>query len=130
MTFTLPTSRLKPEGSIMAGIATAGLVVAIYSLEAGTTAQAHATDSNDPNLMTARRKAAFASVAVVAAVSLLAKDPTIFILGGGVLVVYDWHLRHATAADPITGRLTNLGGYEPAGSVVPMLAHGEAVNNY
>ena len=123
----LPKSLLKPEGSIMAGIATAALVVGVYSLNVGTTAQAAATPANDGNLQSARKKASIEAAVAVSAVSLLTKDVTIFILGGGVLALYDWHVRHAIAADHQTGQLVDANGYQSAQNVVPMASQGQAV---
>jgi hypothetical protein len=126
----LPTSRLKAEGSIMGSIATAALVIGIYSLNVGTTAQAHATPANDGNLQTSRRKASIQAAVAVSAITLLAKDVSILIVGGGVMVMYDWHLRHAIASDMDTGQLVDNNGYAPAQNVVPMVQQGAAVGGY
>jgi len=126
----LPTSILKPEGSIVAGIATAALVVGVYQLNIGSMAVAHATDANDISLQAARKKASIEAAVVVSAVSLLAKDVTIFILGGATLVLYDWHVRHAVAAEPATGQLVDNNGYQPAANVTPIIQQGQNVAGY
>ncbi|SRR6266487_2944849 len=109
----LPKSILKPEGSVVAGIATGALVIAIYGMNVGNVVQVHMTPAHDRNVAASRRKAAIQAVAAVSAVSLLTKDATIFILGGGITVLLDWHVRHASAAAPDTGELVASAGYGP-----------------
>ena len=116
----LNKSILKPEGSIMAGVATGALVYGIYTINLGSLAQVHATPSGDNNTRAARKKAAIQAVAAVGAISLLAKDANIFILGGGIVVLLDWHARHAVEAHPETGLLYDNTGYVPAEEAVPV----------
>jgi hypothetical protein len=116
----LHKSILKPEGSIVAGIATAALVYGVYTANVGNIATLHASPSGDTNGRAARKKAAIESVTVVAAVSLLARDINIFILGGGVIVLLDWHARHAVESHPETGQLADSTGYVPAEQAVPV----------
>lgn len=126
MAIKLPTSYLKPEGSIMAGIATAALAAGIYTLNVGNIAQVHATQANDPNLMASRKKASIESVGIIAAVALLAKDTTIFILGGATVILLDWHVRHAVASHPQTGQMVDMNGYAPAQDAQPQQLQGPA----
>jgi hypothetical protein len=105
---------LKPEGSIVAGIATGALVYGVYTANVGNLVTLHASPAGDGNGRAARKKAAIESVAVVAAISLLARDVNIFILGGGIAVLLDWHARHAIEAHPETGQLADNTGYVPA----------------
>ncbi|MGH2866768.1 MAG: hypothetical protein ACRDNK_04250 [Solirubrobacteraceae bacterium] len=111
---------LKPEGSLTLGVATAGLVYGVYAISVPNTAQMHATQPNDINIEAGRKKAAWTSAAVVAAVSLMARDKTIFVLGGMILIALDWHARHANAVSPDTGQLVDTNGYVPAQTSVPM----------
>ncbi len=122
----LPKSILKPEGSIVAGIATGALVIAIYQMNVGNVVQIHMTPAHDTNVEASRKKAAIQAVAAVSAVSLLTKDATIFILGGGMIVLLDWHVRHAAAAAPDTGQLVANTGY---GGPDNYTAEASAVNN-
>ena len=116
----LHKSILKPEGSMMAGIATGALVYGIYSMNLGNLATIHTTPSGDGNARAARKKAAIQAVTAVAAISLLAKDVNVFILGGAITVLLDWHARHAVEAHPDTGELTDNTGYVPAEEAVPL----------
>jgi hypothetical protein len=103
-----------PEGSLTLGIATATLVVGIYTTSTPDTGVIHATDPNDHNIDAGRKKAAWLSAAVVSAIALLMRDKTVFVLGGTVLIALDWHTRHANAVSPQTGKVVSNEGYEPA----------------
>lgn len=107
-------SVLKPEGSLMLGAAVAAMVYGVYSYGLPNVAEIHATQANDHNVEAGRKKSAWTSAVVVSGVSLIARDKTIFVLGGAVLIALDWHARHANAADPDTGRLVDQNGYVPA----------------
>lgn len=98
-------SILKPQESILSGIAVAGLVAAAYSFSLPNAATVQATDAYDKNVESGRRKAAFMSVGVVSAISLLTRDMNVFILGGAVTIAFDWHVRHAISVHPATGQV-------------------------
>lgn len=119
-------SILKPEGSLMAGLATAAMVYGTYTFSLPNGAAIHATDAQDLNIEAGRRKAAIQSAAVVGIVSLLAKDKTIFVLGGLMLIALDWHARVANAASPLTGKVVSNTGYQSAAASVPDRQQGEA----
>jgi len=116
----LHKSILKPEGSLISGIATGALVYGIYQMNLGNLASVHTTQAGDGNARAARKKAAIEAVTAVAAISLLAKDVNIFILGGGIAILLDWHARHAIESHPETGQLADNSGYVPAEQAVPM----------
>lgn len=99
------TSLFKPNVAVGAGIGTIALAYTIYNSQVGPVAQAQATDAYDNNLETSRKKAAYMAVAVVAGVSLIAKDPTIFTMGGLAVLGLDWSYRHAIATHPATGQI-------------------------
>lgn len=119
-------SILKPEGSLMAGLATAAMVYGTYTFSLPNGAEIHATDPHDVNVEAGRRKAAIQSAAVVGIVSLIAKDKTIFVLGGLMLIALDWHARIANAASPQTGKVVSNTGYQAAAASVPDRMQGEA----
>lgn len=98
-------SVLKPEGSLMLGTAVAAMAYGVYNFSVPNTAVITSTLPHDASIESARKKAAWASAAVVGAISVLAKDKTVFILGGLVVVILDWHTRHANAVHPETGKV-------------------------
>jgi hypothetical protein len=96
--------RLKPEVSLGVGLATAALVYSIYSNATPTLLDLRAGAPHDPDVDSAERAASWTAAGTVAAVSLIARDPTIFIIGGSMVIVMAWLHRHANAVDPDTGR--------------------------
>lgn len=121
-------SILKPEGSVVAGIATIGAVYGLYQLNVGTVAEAHATPDNHPALETSRRKAGYSSLVLVAGLSLLTKDATIFILGCATIIGMEIAYRHGIMVDPLSGKMMNpnpAAAYEPAQNVVAFPYQGE-----
>lgn len=86
---------LKPEGSIVAGIAVMALVGGLYIGQVGPVSDAHATDANDGNLSAAVKKTGWEALAAVSAVTLLARDPNILILGGATVIAMELAYRHA-----------------------------------
>ena len=97
---------LKPEISISVGLATAALVYSVYSNATPSITEIRAAKPGDSDVEASRKLAAWTSAGVVAAVSLIAKDPTVFILGGGMVVAVDWWHRHANMVNPIVGKAT------------------------
>lgn len=84
----MPTfkSAFKPENSLIAGFAVVGLVIANYNLHNGSGVSNRATDANHPVAQSANKTAGWTSLALVAGVSLIAKDPNIFILGTAAII--------------------------------------------
>jgi hypothetical protein len=108
-------SILKPDGSIIIGLATGITVYAVYDRSLPNAAQMHATDPGDVNIEAGRKKATMTSAAVLGVVTLLTKDVNVFILGAVVLFALDMHARHANASNNVTGDLVTQGyGYGPA----------------
>lgn len=94
---------MKPEVSIPVGLATAAVVYGIYSNATPTIADIRVGPAQDNNIESARKMAAWTAAAVVGGISLIAKDPTVFIIGGTMVVALDWWTRHANAVNPDTG---------------------------
>jgi hypothetical protein len=98
-------SVLKPEGSVMAGIAVAGSVVAIYNGAVGSVATADATPANHPTADSARKKAGYTSFLLISALSLITRDGNIAVLGYGAIIAEEILYRHAIMKDPTTGQM-------------------------
>jgi hypothetical protein len=122
-------SVLKPEGSVVSGIATAGTVYAIYAMNVGTIASAHASDANHISLESSRKKAGYVSFILVSVVTLLTRDANVGILGYGSIVAMEVVSRHAIMADPFTGKMQPAAEttYVPAEMAVPVQDQGYAV---
>lgn len=100
---------LKPEASLTVGLATGAIVLAIYNRGIPSAADIRVSGQDDPDLASARKMAAWTSAGVVAGISLIARDPTIFIVGGAMTIAVDWWTRTANANDPMAGRVTLTG---------------------
>lgn len=99
---------LKPEASVMAGLATAGLVYGIHTAMHPTVADIQGLPSGNADIDSSEKKATWTSAAVVSGVSLLAKDPTIFIIGSVATIIMAFTTRHAGWTDSKTSMM-NLG---------------------
>lgn len=95
---------LKPEVSIGMGVAVAALVYGVYSNITPGMADIRAAQPGNGDVEGTRKQAAWMSAAVVSGVSLIAKDPTVFVIGGSMVIMLDWFTRHANEVDPRTGR--------------------------
>lgn len=96
---------LKAEISLPIALATAAVVYGIYQTKLPSVAESRLSQPNNQHLQSARRAATIEAAAVVGGISLLAKDPTILVVGGALVVVEDWIHRHADATHPQTGAL-------------------------
>jgi hypothetical protein len=94
---------LKREVSLGVGLATAALVYAVYSRALPTLADVRAGAPADVQAGKSEKSAAWTATAVVAAVSLLSRDPTVFIIGGASVVGLSWLHRHANFVNPSQG---------------------------
>lgn len=95
---------LKPEVSITTGLAVGALVWTIYNRALPADVDMRVAAPNDTDIESSRKKAAYTAAAAVAAVSLIAQDATVFILGGSMVVAVDWWARHANAVNPELGK--------------------------
>lgn len=87
--------RLSGENSIIMAAAAAGLVLGIFQAKVGPVADVHATGSQDGNLGASIKKAEWTSIIAVSALTLLAQDPNIAIIGGGMTLLEQIQYRHA-----------------------------------
>lgn len=104
---------MKAEVSVPAALAVAALVGGIYANATPPLVDIRASDPGDPNVQSARKQAAWLAAAAVSGISLLAKDPTIFVMGGAMVIAFDWFHRHADRVNPATGKASvrNAVGY-------------------
>jgi hypothetical protein len=79
-----------------------GLVWGIYGQVVPSVADLRVSGANDPDAGSAEKAARWASALAVTAISLIAKDGTVFVMGGSMVIVMSWLHRHANAVDPQT----------------------------
>jgi hypothetical protein len=104
---------LKPEASLSVGLATAALVYATYNGALPSVADVRVAKPNNADVNSSRRLAAFTSAGVVGAVSLMAKDPTVFVIGGAMVIALDWWHRYADQVNPAIGKVAGAIGVTP-----------------
>lgn len=123
-------SILKPQDSIVSGLATVGVVYGIYAVSLPNHATMHATNPYDNNLESGRKKFVTTAIAVVGAITLLTKDVNIFILGGAATIILDTHAKHAMATSPDTGEIVsktaNVAPVQPTGANLAVVQGGYA----
>jgi hypothetical protein len=115
-------SVLKPEGSVMAGLATVAAVYGIYQLGLGSVNSVHATDANHPANESSRKKAGLTALTLVGALTLITKDGNVGILGAGTIAAMEINYRHAIMAHPVTGQMMppDASAYQPVqDNVIP-----------
>jgi hypothetical protein len=96
---------LKPEGSITASLAVIGVVWGIHSNLTPSNADMQALPAGNADVDAAERKATWTSAGVVCAISLIAKDPGIFVLGSAACIAMAWMSRHAVWTESKTSAL-------------------------
>lgn len=103
---------MRPEVSIPVALATGGVVVAVYSfMQPNAADQRTVQPASDQAAMLAssEQSALLVSIGVVAGISLIAKDPAPFWIGGLVAVALSWSGRFARTVDPATNALPGAG---------------------
>lgn len=96
-------SNLKPEGSIAGGVAVAAVVFAIHSTFTPSMADMQGLPSGNADVDKSERRATYLSAGVVAGISLVAKDPTIFVFGAGAAIAMALITRHSVWTDSASG---------------------------
>lgn len=108
---------LKPEVSIGVGLGVAALVYGTYQTFMPHAADVRTAGQDDRDVEGARKAAAWTSAAIVAGVSIMAKDPTVFVLGAGMVVALDVVYRHSNALHPVLQKAGRRAGVQAIGPV-------------
>jgi len=109
------TVALKPDASILSGLAVGAVVFAIHSNFTPSQADMQGLPAGNKDLDTAERQATWLSAGVVAGISLLAKDPTIFVIGSFATIAMAFMTRNAVWTDSTSA----LGGLAGPGQSAP-----------
>jgi hypothetical protein len=100
---------LKKEFSILTGTIVGVAVYGIYQAALPSAADVRSLEPNNKDVAAAERTASWTSAGTVAIVSLIAQDPTVFILGGSMVVAMAWMHRHANWVNPLTSKASTTG---------------------
>lgn len=95
---------LKAEISVPAALALGVAVYGIFQVNLPSVTEVRAADMDNRDVASAERAATWESAGLVSVLSLIAKDPTLFLVGGTITLALAWKYRHANAVHPMTGK--------------------------
>lgn len=112
---------LKPNEEVMTSAAVLAVVYGIFQMQIPTLADVRASQPGNANVHSSVKGAAWEAAAVVGGISLLAKSPTIFVVGGLAVTALAWHYMHANTVHPgtnksVAGSMGQNGG-QPSGTM-------------
>ena len=99
---------LSVSEDVQVGALTAAVVYGIFQLNAPNLADVKAAPSGNPVAHSSVKTAAWTATIVTAGLSLLAKSPTIFVIGGVMTIIETWKYHHANVVDGATGKIDPL----------------------
>jgi hypothetical protein len=91
----MPLPSLKPSDELIVSATSIALVLAIFSQNTPNLADVRADQPGNVNTHKSVKLAAITSVATVGALSLLAKSPTVFSVGGAAILFETWKYHFA-----------------------------------
>ena len=97
---------LKPSEELQVSALSAAVVYSIFQLNAPNKADVLAAQPHNSTVHGSVKTAAWTATAVTAGIALLAKSPTVFIVGGALIVAESWSFFRANAIQPQTGKVT------------------------
>lgn len=107
---------LKPEFSLMGGLAVGAIVFAIHSNATPSQADIQALPAGTPDVDRAERNATILSAGVVGGISLIARDPGIFMIGSAMAIAMAWWTRNSNWMESVGGRYLSGPEEQKAGS--------------
>lgn len=96
---------LKPSEEVQTSALAAAVVYGIYQLNAPNLSDVKAAPAANSTVHASVKTAAWTSAVIVSGLALLAKSPTIFIVGSAMIIAESWKYYHANATDPATGKV-------------------------
>lgn len=94
---------LKPESSLLVGLASATVAYGVYNAALPTAADVRSLPAGQQDVQAAERTASWIAAASVAGIALMARDMTVFIIGGTAVIGLAWFYRHADMVLPEMG---------------------------
>lgn len=96
------------DGKLGLALATGALVYGVYQMQLPRTVDLRTMEPGNEDAQGAEKAATWTAAAAVAGISLAAKSPEVFVVGGLMTIVLSWTYRHADAVNPYTKKVTNL----------------------
>jgi hypothetical protein len=95
---------LKADSEVSIALATGVLAYGSYQMALPTVADVRSLEKNNADIQGAERVAAWVSAGLVSLVSLVTKSPSVFVVGGAVVIAASWMTRHADQVDTVQKR--------------------------
>ena len=89
---------LKPSDELIVGSTAVALVYAIYAQGVPAYCDVRGDQPGNTNTYKSTKMAAITSIAAVGALSLLSKSPTVFTIGGAMIIFETWKTHYANFA--------------------------------
>lgn len=99
---------LKPNENLMLAAAVGAVVYGTYNIALPTIADTRGLPGGTPDIDKAEKVATWASVTVVSGISLLAKSPEVFVVGGLITIGLAWSYKHASQVDNFQTQVRSL----------------------
>lgn len=93
-----------PEGSLAMGLATGVVAYSVFQTHLPPVVDVRTVDSCNRDVHASVKTATWTAAGITAAIALIAKDATVFILGSAVTIALAWTYHHANTVSPLTGR--------------------------
>lgn len=106
---------LKPDAEISIALATGVMAYASYQFALPSMADVRSLEPNNKDIQSSERVAAWTAAGIVSVVALITKSPSVFMVGGLVVIGTSWTVRHADQVNTVSKK---------AGSMVPAPATG------
>jgi hypothetical protein len=88
------------KAAVGVGLATMGLVYYTYDQALPPLTDVRTADRNDRNGLAAEKAARWTGAGLVALMTFITRDATVFIMGGSSVILMSWLHRHALMVDP------------------------------
>lgn len=95
---------LKPEASVIGGLAVGALVIGIHQQATPSQSDLQALPAGTPDMDRANKTATWMSVIAVSGISLLARDPGIFLIGSAITIGMKVWSDHSIYTESVMGR--------------------------
>lgn len=99
---------LKPDAEVSIALATGVLAYAGYQMALPATADIRSMEPNNADIQASERVAAWTAAGLVSLVALLTKSPSVFCVGGLVVIGSSWTARHADQVSNVSKRASSL----------------------
>ncbi|MEU0398350.1 hypothetical protein ABZ208_37530 [Streptomyces sp. NPDC006208] len=115
---------LKADSEVSIALATGVLAYGSYQMALPTVADIRSVEKNNSDIQGAERVAAWVSATLVSGIALITKSPSVFVVGGAVVIAASWMTRHADQVDTVSKRAAS---FVPAPAMGPEGVAGDEV---